>query len=219
MPLCIIGFCDWTIAEWRKNKPLVTVWGWRCLFVVHCSAFHCCCVSADKNLRLSTLLRSWDVFLDFSPLIFSTSHLSRQLSPTLYLLRLLRCCTHFHTHTKPLFPLLLSPASDEGRVQQEVHLHLYHTCNVLGTLAAGLNSVVSACHFRKSDARHLEPSSLGSFHMMHKWRGTAFNATCTVCSLSSICISSHCWKIFPFLYNFLSWMIDFSGLLDSYSAL
>lgn len=35
----------------------------------------------------------------------------------------------------------------KAEVQQEVHLHLYHTCNVLSSLIAGPNSMVSARHF------------------------------------------------------------------------
>lgn len=139
-------------------------------------------IASDMSLHQSTLRHSWDVFLDFSPLIFFlNSRLPHQLSSTLYLLR------------PPPSPTLVSLSyfiSDEGRVQQEVHLHLYHTCNVLSALTAGLSSVVSTCHFGNRTPVIRSPHPKAHFARRTRGRGTAFNATCPVYRLLAICISS-----------------------------
>lgn len=62
------------------------------------------------------------------------------LSPVLFL--------HQHLLSLPPHPPFspLHLCDGGGRVQQEVHLHLYHTCNVLSALIAGLNSMASTWH-------------------------------------------------------------------------
>lgn len=131
----------------------------------------------------STLLGCFSRFL--SSYFFSTSHHSHQLSLTLCLLR------HPPPHPPPLVSLLYF-VSDEGRVQQEVHLHLYHTCNVLSALTAGLSSVVSTCHF--GSRTPVIPGPHPKAHFTRCTRGAASNATCPDYRLATICTSSPCSK-------------------------
>lgn len=103
--------------------------------------------------------------------------LALQLSPALYLckpLLLTPCHVRYPTSSSSSSTAPLMKAE----VQQEVHLHLYHTCNVLSSLMAGaeqhgINTTLWEWH-----ACHLEPSSQGSFHMKHECSRGDFNATC-----------------------------------------
>jgi len=178
-------------VEWKKIIssvlcPYVTVLGAGNAFLLSIS-LHFPCFSADKNLHLSTLIHSSGVLLDFSLLIFSASYLSQKCRLHFTAIDLSSLCATFTF--SPLFhsPCLLS---DEGGVQQEVHLHLYHTCNVLSTLIAGPEQHGISMTLWKSYACHLKLSSQGSFHKIHEWSRAAFNATCPVSHPSTISIFS-----------------------------
>lgn len=113
----------------------------------------------------------------------------------------------FFPHFPPLSPVVIDTLppqtppppvslpyfiSDEGRVQQEVHLHLYHTCNVLSALTAGLSSVVSTCHF--GSRTPVIPGPHPKAHFTRCTRGAASNVTCPDYRLATICSSSPCSK-------------------------
>lgn len=159
--------------------PQVTVWAERLersLFSLSPppSHSHSLCFAADSHSHLSTLLHSRDVFLDFSPLIFPRRPAPRslQLSPALCLRKpLLLTPCHVRCPSSSTAPLM------KAEVQQEVHLHLYHTCNVLSSLMAGAeqHGINTLWEWH---ACHLEPSSQGSFHMKHECSRGDFNATC-----------------------------------------
>lgn len=133
------------------------------------------------SVSLQTATHTWapSCILGMSFLIFlllffpAAPPLALQLSPALCLRKpLLLTPCHVRCPSSSTAPLM------KAEVQQEVHLHLYHTCNVLSSLMAGaeqhgINTTLWEWH-----ACHLESSSQGSFHMKHECSRGDFNATC-----------------------------------------
>lgn len=128
-------------------RPLVTVLGTGDIFCVHFlphSLFQCRQACAPEHTLAFSGCLSWffSSYFGFTP-------------PFPPPLPLVVTCTFppptslLHSMPHPLsltFSSSLCCSCDESRVQQEVHLHLYHSCNVLSALIAGLNSMGSTWH-------------------------------------------------------------------------
>lgn len=106
-----------------------------------------CCAFLPHTLFQSRQARAPEhtpAFLGCRPSFFTSYFVHPHRSPPL-----VTCAFPTPTSSKPphphFFPLHLCDGG--GRVQQGVHLHLYHTCNVLSARRAGLNSMASTWHF------------------------------------------------------------------------